>query len=317
MKTYLFLLLFVFQAFSLSSQISLKGYNQEKIDPSLFEGRWKARWISYPGEAPNVYGVYHFRKSFDLEVVPSRFIVHVSADNRYKLYVNGKLVSLGPARGDIYNWSFETVDLAPYLRKGKNTLASVVWNYAERKPVAQISYDQTGFILQGNTGHEAVVNTDTTWVCLRNKAYAPWTEWQVLGYYVAGPGEELEASAYPWGWEQPDYDDRKWEKAVRGMEGATKGSRDYPGRLLVPSPIPPMDSRIERLAKLRRSEGIECPQGFPYWPKALTIPANTEVRLLLDNDYLTTGYFSLAFSKGKEAEIHIGYSEALYKQEEE
>ena len=36
MKTYLFLLLFVFQAFSLSSQISLKGYNQEKIDPSLF-----------------------------------------------------------------------------------------------------------------------------------------------------------------------------------------------------------------------------------------------------------------------------------------
>ena len=97
MKTYLFLLLFVFQAFSLSSQISLKGYNQEKIDPSLFEGRWKARWISYPGEAPNVYGVYHFRKSFDLEVVPSRFIVHVSADNRYKLYVNGKLVSLGPS----------------------------------------------------------------------------------------------------------------------------------------------------------------------------------------------------------------------------
>ena len=181
MKTYLFLLLFVFQAFSLSSQISLKGYNQEKIDPSLFEGRWKARWISYPGEAPNVYGVYHFRKSFDLEVVPSRFIVHVSADNRYKLYVNGKLVSLGPARGDIYNWSFETVDLAPYLRKGKNTLASVVWNYAERKPVAQISYDQTGFILQGNTGDEAVVNTDTTWVCLRNKAYAPWTEWQGIG----------------------------------------------------------------------------------------------------------------------------------------
>lgn len=39
--------------------------------------------------------------------------------------------------------------------------------------------------------------------------------------------------------------------------------------------------------------------------------------MLLDNDYLTTGYFSLAFSKGKEAEIHIGYSEALYKQEEE
>ncbi len=115
MKTYLFLLLFVFQAFSLSSQISLKGYNQEKIDPSLFEGRWKARWISYPGEAPNVYGVYHFRKSFDLEVVPSRFIVHVSADNRYKLYVNGKLVSLGPARGDIYNHITRECERFPHV----------------------------------------------------------------------------------------------------------------------------------------------------------------------------------------------------------
>ena len=38
MKTYLFLLLFVFQAFSLSSQISLKGNNQENIDPSIFDG---------------------------------------------------------------------------------------------------------------------------------------------------------------------------------------------------------------------------------------------------------------------------------------
>lgn len=317
MKIYLFLLLFVSQVFSLSSQIHLRGYHQDKINPALLEGRWKARWISYPGEAPNVYGVYHFRKSFDLQTVPSHFIVHVSADNRYKLYVNGKQVSLGPTRGDIYNWNFETVDLAPFLKKGKNTLASVVWNYAERKPVAQISLNQTGFILQGNTAQEAVANTDTTWVCLRNKSYAPWTEWQVPGYYVAGSGEELDASAYPWGWERTDYPDSKWEKAVQGMEGAMKGSRDYPGRLLVPTPIPPMDMRMERLSKVRQADGIECPEGFPYWPRVLTIPANSEVRLLLDNDYLTTGYLSLAFSKGKEAEILIGYTEALYKQKME
>ena len=52
MKTYLFLLLFVFQAFSLSSQISLKGYNQEKIDPSLFEGRWESPLDLLPGDGP-------------------------------------------------------------------------------------------------------------------------------------------------------------------------------------------------------------------------------------------------------------------------
>jgi len=41
--------------------------------------------------------------------------VHLSADNRYKLYVNSVLVSCGPARGDLYYWNYETVDLAPYL----------------------------------------------------------------------------------------------------------------------------------------------------------------------------------------------------------
>lgn len=59
------------------------------------------------------YDVCHFRKSFSLERLPGHFLVHVSADNRYKLFVNGRLVSLGPALGDVYNWNFETVDLAP------------------------------------------------------------------------------------------------------------------------------------------------------------------------------------------------------------
>ena len=92
----------------------------------------------------------------------------MTADNRYKLYLNGRFVSLGPARGDIYNWNFETVDLAPYLIKGKNVLAAVIWNYAEQKPVAQISFNQTGFLLQGNTEVETVVNTDASWLCMKN-----------------------------------------------------------------------------------------------------------------------------------------------------
>lgn len=75
--------------------------------------------------------VYVFRKTLNLPSKPERYVVHVSADNRYKLYVNGHLVSLGPARGDIYNWNYETVDLSPWLRQGDNTLAAEVWNFVE------------------------------------------------------------------------------------------------------------------------------------------------------------------------------------------
>jgi len=315
MKTRLLFLLLAIST-SLSAQIRLEGYNQKLINPSLLEGRWKARWISLPDEPANTYGVYHFRKSFELESIPSQFIIHVSADNRYKLYINGQFVSLGPTRGDIYNWNFETVDLAPYLQQGKNVLAAVVWNYADKKPVAQISYNQTGFLLQGNTDTESIVNTNNTWVCIKNESYSPWQGGQVLGYYVAGPGELINTASYPWGWEKLEYDDSGWKQSIAGLDAGIKGAQDYPGRLLVPSPIPPMEMELERLSGVRIADGVEVPKDFLSRPTRLTIPANSNIRLLLDNSQLTTGYLSLFFSKGRDAEIVISYAEALYEDKE-
>lgn len=297
---------------SLEAQIRLDGYKQADINPELLTNRWKARWISMPGEPANVYGVYHMRKAFNLSEVPSRFIVHVTADNRYKLYLNGQFISLGPSRGDILNWNFETVDLTPYLKKGKNVLAAIVWNYAEHKAIAQMSFNQTGFLLQGNTEIETTVNTNASWLCLKNEAYTPWHN-SFPGYYVAGPGDFLLAAKYPWGWEQTEYDDRSWSKARSGMQGSVKGSRDYPGRLLVPTPIPPMDMQLERFNSVRLAEGVKMPSNFLKSRTALNIPSNSKAFILLDNSQLTTGYLSLLFSKGKDAEIIIGYAEALYE----
>ncbi|MEA4808931.1 alpha-L-rhamnosidase-related protein [Macellibacteroides fermentans] len=312
MKTHLLFLFILLLSLPMFAQTRLMGVSQNDINPSLLQGRWKARWISVPDEAANTYGVYHFRKSFSLDTLPERFLVHVTADNRYKLFLNGTMVSLGPARGDVYNWSYETVDLSPWLQKGTNVLAAEVWNFAEQKPLAQVSFNQTGFLMQGNSATEEVVNTDASWLCTINKAYAPW--WKpVHGYYAVGACEQLDAALYPWGWEQPRYDDAGWKKARAGMEGAAKGARDYPGRLLVPRPIPPMEMKTERFQAVRRAQGITCPKDFPQKKVALHIPAHTEAVLLLDQKQLTTGYLTLLFSKGKGAEIRITYAEAMYE----
>jgi len=127
----------------------------QNINPVILASQWKAYWIAVPNESLRDYGVYHFRKSVDLPTKPAKFIIHVSADNRYKLYVNEKLVSMGPARGDMYYWNFETIDIAPYLQGGKNTVAALVWNDGDTRPEAQIS-DRTAFILQGDTETEEV-----------------------------------------------------------------------------------------------------------------------------------------------------------------
>src|ERR1700683_111859 len=113
--------------------------------PGLLRQTWNARWITAAGSPATEYGVYHFRRVFDLPVKPARFVVHASGDNRYRLFANGRPVASGPARGDLFHWRFETIDLAPYLGAGRNTLAAVVWNFGDQAPEAQVTL-QTGFV---------------------------------------------------------------------------------------------------------------------------------------------------------------------------
>ena len=139
--------------------------------PGLLTERWNAKWIVAPGTNPFAYGVYHFRKTLDLTERPQRFVVHVTADNRYQLWVNGVRVVWGPARGDLNHWRYETVNLAAHLRPGRNVVAAVVWNYGELAPEAQTTW-RTGFLIQGDSAAEKAVNSDETWKAARNPAYA-------------------------------------------------------------------------------------------------------------------------------------------------
>ena len=283
------------------------------INPELFSKIWPAKWIAVTGAPTNEYGVYHFRKAFELSDKPGKFIIHVSADNRYKLFVNGELVSLGPARNDIYNWAYETVDIAPQLQSGKNTIAAVVWNFAQYAPVAQMSFRQTGFIVQGNGKDEQIVNTDQSWKGVRNESYSP-VNIDLKTYYVAGPGDKMVAAKYPWGWEQPGFDDSSWPAVRQIISGGGKGSRDYPGWQLTPGAIPLQELTNERIPKLRKAVGINLPAEFPEKAGNYTIPASSQVSLLIDQTHLTTAYFNLIFSKGKGAEITVKYAESLYNQ---
>jgi alpha-L-rhamnosidase len=60
---------------------------------------YEAPWIAYPTASVTDYGVYHFRKTINVDKIPEKLVVHVSADNRYNLLVNGERVCYGPAKG--------------------------------------------------------------------------------------------------------------------------------------------------------------------------------------------------------------------------
>lgn len=298
-----------------------------------FHGAPRAVWIAPGGIPGDSFVVFHARRIFELRSTPAHLIVHVSADNRYRLFVNGTSVAMGPQRSDVAHWRYETVDLAPWVRTGRNLLAAVVWNWGAARPVAQHSY-RTAFLVQGDDSTSgALVNTGTSWKLLVDSAYSPIviTSGTVAGYYAAGPGEEVDGARYPWSWEQLDYDDARWPAAtslshdgrdvaplaafdagVPHLRAPTgHGTGEVVGWQLEPRSIPPMDESIQRLTNLRRASGLHADDAFLRGAGDLVIPPHVRGSLLLDQSHTTNGYPVLVASGGAGSTVKLTYAEAL------
>ena len=294
------------------------------VDPIYLQNQWKASWIMVPGTNPTGYGVNLFRKSIELKTIPKSFPVYVSADNRYKLYVNEKLVSMGPAKSDLPHWKFEIVDLASYLISGKNMISAKVWNEAEYRPEFQVSFT-TGFILQGGTEASQIVNTDKSWKCAQDNSYSPvvismfstdLNTVRVPGWYIAGPGEEINMHRKIQGWEKLSFDDSNWKNAQIISAGTPKNAVGLDATSdswrLVPSSLPQMELKIQRPEKIRKVEGISMPTSSPTTKLTITVPANTTASILLDQTFLTNAFPTLIFSDGENSIVSLTYAEALY-----
>src|SRR5688500_14130035 len=308
-------------------------------EPRVFENAPPARWIAPPGVPGDSFTVFHARRGFDLTTVPARFFVHVSADNRYRLYVNGVQVSSGPQRSDVTHWRYETVDLAPHLRAGRNVLAAIAWNWGAARPVAQHSH-RTGFLLQGDGPREAgLANSGPGWRLLHNRAFAPIviTSGTVGGYYAAAPGDSIDGARHPWGWERADYDDTGWllvaapgaaggPAPLAAFDGAAGGALvgrakrramrpgaygEVSGWQLEPRSIPPMEETEQRLARVRRATGVTTDGAFLRGASDLVIPPRTSATVLLDQSHTTNAYPVLVTSGGAGSTVRLTYAEAL------
>jgi len=287
-------------------------------EPPVFDGAQRASWIAPSGVSGDSFTVFHARRDFDLTAVPARFVVHVSADNRYRLYVNGVQVASGPQRSDDAHWRYETIDIAPNLHAGRNVIAALVWNWGAARPVAQFSH-RTGFLLQGNSPLEAsLINTGAGWKVLRDPAYAPIviTTAFLGNYYAAAPGDSIDGSRYPWGWERADYADDAWSNAevvgrMQQRAMAPGGYGEVSGWQLEPRSIPPMEENEQRLARVRRATGVATDGAFLRGAGDLVIPAQTTATILLDQSHTTNAYPVLETSGGAGSTVRLTYAEAL------
>lgn len=283
------------------------------VNPSLKSEHWKASWVKVPGTPSYDYGVYFFRNTIELKDLPEKYIIHVSADNRYKLFVNGKWIGLGPARCDADNWIYETYDIAGYLRKGTNIIGAQVWNFGEFKPWAQISLF-TAFIVQGDSERTELLNTPGTWKCKKIEAYNPelLDRGSLGAFKIVGPGDHVDGSFFPWNWEKEEFSEINWVSPEILSSGAPKGVGTDITHALIPRTIPSMELRKINAPKIRQIDNKDAGTGEHKYLTTFEFPANSKTKILLDQEELVTAYPIISVSGGENAKLRLTYAEALY-----
>ena len=314
MSKYFYLILIIGCSYFSFGQEEL-NYPIVKYGPSTI----KANWITHPGIAGGEDVAILFRNQFNVEDTSEDFIINISADNHYYLYVNEKLVTHGPQLSDIQHWKYETLNLKKFLIKGENTMAIKVLNYGKRRFLGMQSIF-TSLMVNGYTKNASIVTTKgkgDNWKSHIDPSYkAIEVNWReegektiIGGFYANNPTDFVDINNYPTGWKQASFDDSSWEKPIF-FEGASSmgGSIAY---LLEPRNLPLLTwEKEETQGTIVRASGIEN-RSFPD-KNPLKIGPNSKVSFLMDWYSVTNGYPTLEFSKGKNAIIKIKYAENLF-----
>jgi hypothetical protein len=187
----------------------------------------------------------YFRRTFDLAATPRQALAHVSADGRYRLFVNGVYVGRGPARCDPLWQYYDSYDIAPHLRAGRNVVAVLVHSYGQDVSWYQLPrlewsriFGCGGLFFQCEValpdGSKVALHSDESW---RHTLAGAW-ERDLPG---GGPGfpEVFDARREPLGWREPTFDDAGWRPAVVLRHAALNRGPDIrPFPRLVPRDIP-------------------------------------------------------------------------------
>ena len=182
--------------------------------PTDFSAAYRARpaWITprQPQPPPEVTA---YRLRFDLPQAAT-IRVHVSADERYMLYVDGQRVGRGPERGSDRAWFYETYDLD--LATGPHTLVALVWRLGEIGPLAQVSL-AGGLLLEAEGPDGDLVSTRAAaWETkpVNGIGFSMPSGMRRMAWFVE-PIQTTDGAAYPWGIELGQGEG--WEPATAGV----------------------------------------------------------------------------------------------------
>ncbi|HHY81352.1 MAG TPA: family 78 glycoside hydrolase catalytic domain [Clostridiales bacterium] len=298
-----------------------------------------AYWIGVPEEAwhaanisasRNTNIIAYFRCGFSVHQ-PGNLTFKISANTRYRLWVNGQPVMSGPCKGDKWRHFYDTVDVSGHLKPGFNCIAVKVIAYPAYEANTEMNMAPLSIMTNGAGPYlmvEGSCKTDKNRVLADiTTGYGDWyvsldeaADW--ISYpksFWMGAMEKVDARRLPHGWKDSTEPEGKWYKAVPCWVAEGDPSEWAYGLL---PPLPLEERPIPLLYEVKRFFQKEMP-AFSSDRERLLFPSlieGTPVTLAPHNKYvavldageLTTGYLVLNMNGGAGSTVRIRYSESYY-----
>lgn len=181
---------------------------------------WMAKWIWNKENLTENNTWMCFNKKVTLDKVPEKLIADISADSKYWLYINGETVVFegsvkrGPDKNSGY---YDSVDIAPYLTEGENSICALVWFWGDQKNYSYNSSGQGGFIFEA-IGNELTIVSDNTWKVKKNDAYIDSPLYQP-NYRLPEYSVYYDAREEFGDWLNNAFDFSSWENATEYADG--------------------------------------------------------------------------------------------------
>jgi alpha-L-rhamnosidase len=243
-----------------------------------------AAWIWSDLVTRPYHQVVCFRRGFELAAMPKAAQLHVTADSRYELFVNGQWLGFGPVRSWLSPWPVDTYDIGHLLQPGRNVVA-ILAHHPGLSTFQYIDAD-AGVIAVVEAGGKPIV-TDASWRCRPHDGFA----WPVPRISCMQPWEEqFDARTMAGDWTAIDFDDADWPAAAP-MHAAGQGPHDR----FEPRDIPFLTREPVSPTRLLAVEAVRpAPITWSLNPRDLLNPHDKTAENVRGRMLLTTNLFSEA-----------------------
>lgn len=182
-----------------------------------------------------------FRKKFNAGGDLFKAVLKITADDYFKLYINGEFVTQGPPPSYPQAYYYMELPVGKFLKSGENVIAvhTLYQGLINRVWVSGDNRESLWAELVVNG--EVILATDESWKCKISSAYEPMA---IVGYDTQYM-ELFDSCSEGVGFEKENFDDSKWQNAK------IKKYNDYN---LIKSPIKPLEIYEVEPKSVRKTE---------------------------------------------------------------